>query len=118
MKKINSIWYGSRILVIGGFFAVVIPFILYLFYISNDKNEDIMILIRFSIAIGIIILIMFSLMLAVEFKQDRNINLQYNKVKYQKIKISDGLYECQYCGNQKVKKEDSFCKVCYIKFKS
>ena len=65
---------------------------------------------------GIIILIIFSIMLAVEFKQDKNINLQYNKVKYQKIQISHGLYECQYCGNQNVKKDDLFCKVCYIKF--
>lgn len=90
MKKINSIWYGSTILAACGIFAVVIPLVF--------------------------ILIMFSLMLAVEFKQDKKIQLKYNKVKYQKVEISDGLYECQYCGNQNVGKEDLFCKVCATKF--
>jgi hypothetical protein len=117
MKKINSIWYGSKILAAGGSFAVAIPLILYLLYVSITKIDIVLILIKVSISVGILILGLFCLMLAIESKQDKNIDLQYNKVKCQKIQISDNLYECQYCGNQEVKKEDLFCKVCNIKFR-
>jgi len=59
--------------------------------------------------VGIVILGLFSLLRAIELKQDKNINLQYNKVKYHRIQMTDGLYECQYCGNRMVKKYDLFC---------
>lgn len=117
MKKLNSIWYGSRILAAGGVFTLIIPLLLYLLYTLLIKNEVVPILIKISIVVGIAILGLFSLLLVIELKQDNNINLQYDKVKYQKIKMSDDLYECQYCGNRMVKKEDLFCKICNVKFK-
>lgn len=117
MKKINSIWYGSRILAAGGVFTFVIPFTLYLVSIRIVKNDVMLILAKASIAVGLAIFLLFFIMLIIELKQDRNINLRYNKLKYQKIQISVGVYECQHCGNQKVKKNDSFCKICDVKFR-
>lgn len=117
MKKINSVWYGSRVLAVGGVFAIVIPSLLCLFHTLFIKYKIVSILIKISIAVGITILGLFSLMLVIELKQDKNISLQYNKVKHQKIQITSSLYECQYCGNRMVKKEDLFCKVCNIEFK-
>lgn len=97
-------------------FTIVIPLLLYLFCIIFNKNEVVSILIRIAISVGIAILCLFLLLMFVELKQDKNINLQYNIVKYQKIQIQDNLYECQYCGNRMVKKEDLYCKICNVKF--
>lgn len=116
MKKFNSIWYGSKILATGGLFTLIIPLFLFLLYTLFIKNEVVSILMKISIVVGIAILGLFILMLIIELKQDNNINLQYNKVKYQKIQMPDGQYECQYCGNRMVKKEDLFCKICNVKF--
>lgn len=95
---------------------IVIPLILYLLklYVRGDL---IIVLIKTSIVIGILVLLFFSLMLIIELRQDKKINIQYNELKYQKIQVEEDLYECQHCGNQKVKEADLYCNICGIRFK-
>lgn len=116
IKKINSIWFGSRILVAAGVFILVIPFLLYLLDLLMIGNDALWQMMKVSLAIGILILLIFSIILFIELRQDKRINKMYNKVKYRKMNISKGVYECQYCGNQKVQENDLHCKVCGIKF--
>ena len=116
MKKINSIWFGTKILAAAGILILVIPAFLYLidlFLIRYNMLKHIM---KVSLAIGVAILMVFSIILIIELSQDKKINRMYNKVKYRKIEFSKNAYECQHCGNQKVQESDLYCKVCGIKF--
>lgn len=115
IKKINSIWFGARVLAAAGIFLVVLPLVLYVIHLA-EKYTVLNLLIKISFVIGAIIIIFFSIILAIELRQDKKINKQYNKVRYKKIQLSDGMYECQYCGNHKVTDDDLYCKVCGIKF--
>ncbi|HEX2946672.1 MAG TPA: hypothetical protein VHT96_12030 [Clostridia bacterium] len=116
MKKINTIWYGTRILGVCGLFLIVIPMAAYLIFATFLKTEIMIAIIKISAIIGGAILLIFGVILALEFRQDRRINLQYNKIKYQKIQITDETYECQNCGSKKVKKEDTYCRECSTRF--
>jgi Ca2+/H+ antiporter len=116
MKKINSIWFGPRALLIAGIFVLVIPAFLYILDMFAFRKDVLMYAIKASFTIGIVIILLFSIILFIELKQDKNINKKYNKEKYRKIEISKNIFECQYCGDRKVQEEDSYCKACGIKF--
>lgn len=113
--KINSIGYGGKILVLIGVFLLLIPSLLlalqYFFYLPIIHA-----LIRVSLIIGAIIVALFVLLLMVEFSQDRRINRYYASHTNMKIQLSDGRYECQSCGNTRLKASDRQCGICGVKF--
>lgn len=116
MKKINSTRYGGRIIGCGLIFLVAVPFILY-FLQTQFKIIFLSYLIGISIVIGIIIECFVAVILIVEFHQDKKIGQYCNAHKNIKVKLKDGRYECLNCGNLAVKKEDSECSLCGVKFK-
>lgn len=80
-------------------------------------REDILItVIKVSMIIGAAFLLIFGVILAIEMRQDRRINRQYNRTRHQKIQIAADVYECQNCGSRNVKSEDAWCRDCGIKF--
>lgn len=72
---------------------------------------------KVSFWFGIIIVVFLCGLLAIEFHQDKNINLHYEIQKNVKLPIRNGLYECQSCGNRTVKSENKSCNVCGVLFK-
>jgi uncharacterized paraquat-inducible protein A len=116
MKKINSIWYGSVILKSGLLFSLVIPLLLFIISKITGSLEYLSLPIKLSSAIGVSILLFLAILLAIELKQDKRINATYSKNKNTKIELPNGYYECQNCGNQKLRKDEKICPVCGISF--
>ncbi|WP_143452718.1 hypothetical protein [Konateibacter massiliensis] len=117
MKKINSIGYGGRILSFAAFFTFLLPGIISLVMLVY-KNAMLVIWAKVSFGFGITIIFFFSVLLAIEFHQDKKQNLYYETQKNVKLTLEDGLYECQSCGNRAVKAEDKNCSICGILFQN
>lgn len=115
MKKINSIHYGGKVLLIGGTVGLLIPTILWL--IADDwSSPEFFLLAKLSSFIGMLILLFFFVMLVIELYQDKKINKYYAAHKNVKIRMESGEYECAACGSRCVQKEDINCIVCGIRF--
>lgn len=109
MKKINSNSYAGRVL-LAGFGALATGFLLRLI-----PRIPVFVTVACAI-IGAAILVSFSLLLLIEFRQDRRINREYAYLRTTKIRLSNGLYECQTCGNINVKEDDDTCRTCGNRF--
>jgi hypothetical protein len=113
MKKINSIGYGGKIIFVGIVFAFIIPILLS--FIS--RNESILLEIsKISFGIGVLILVLFFVWLKIELYQDKKLNIYYEKNKNEKLIIGEYAYECQVCGNRRVRQSDKTCNICGNKF--
>lgn len=114
--KLNSINYGEQFLGLVGLFGIAIPAGLYvveqglaLFGLRLSWLRSVL---CGSAAIGIGLLVVFALLLTIEFTQDAYLNRQYRRTQNRKLKIADGIYECQYCGYRTVKANNRQCPVC------
>ncbi len=114
MKKINSNRYGDRIIGLAALFLVPIPLCFYL--LGLLFREIFRVWIYYSLAAGLFILLSFSVLLSIEFYQDRMIERKYADVRKKKVLLGNGVYECQSCGNRKVDFMDNSCSVCGIVF--
>lgn len=106
---------GATFLKLMGLFIVGIPAVLYCAPLLVGKPEITIVLrsmIGISFTIGVFIFVLLLVLIIVEHIQDRYIDVQYQKTRAQKLPLADGNYECQYCGNQKVKENDKTCQVC------
>lgn len=114
--KLNSINYGEQFLGLVGLFGVAIPAALYLveqvLAFFGVQWGWLRFILCGSAAIGVGLLVIFALLLAVEFTQDAYLNRHYRQTQNRKLKIADGVYECQYCGCRTVKENDNRCPVC------
>jgi len=111
LKKINSVNYGGKIILIG-LILISVPMILYNFVQISFIN----LLLKISICLGSLILLSFFILLGVELKQDKELIKYYGNNKNTPVKIGE-FYECQNCGSRRVKPTDKKCSVCGIKFK-
>jgi hypothetical protein len=117
MRRILNLNQPSTVFVkIFGLFAVAIPAILYCILLLVSDAEILSTFlrraIRVSFAIGILIFVVLLVLIIAEQIQDRYIDVRYRKNRDRKLPLADGNYECQYCGNQKVKENDKTCWVC------
>ncbi len=114
--KINSIGYGAQVLAVGGILTIALPLILYLGYsvlrFLGLQLDALLIASSISFAVGIVLLVLFLLLLAVELIQDHWRDGQYLKTRNRKVKISAEFYECQFCGDRQVRESDKRCKSC------
>lgn len=115
MKKINTIWYGGKVILMGIVFTFAIPFCI---RILPLKSNIIHMFSKISFVLGIIILIGFAIWLAIELHQDKKLNKYYYEHKNTILKIGKDKYECQSCGNRNVRPDDKSCSVCGIHFKN
>lgn len=117
MKKINSNKYGGTVIGFGLILLVPIPLIFkMLVIISKLKLFELYEWISFMI--GILILLLFTIWLFIEFLQDNYWNQYYANHKNERLKLSNGGYECQSCGNRNIKENDKNCNVCGMKFRN
>ena len=116
MKKINSIGYGDKILGCAAIFTLVIPGIIQAILFVH-KSLTLAVCMKISFGIGIFISLFFVGLLTIELHQDKQMNKYFETQKNEKLKLGEGLYECQTCGNRTVKSEDKNCSVCGILFR-
>jgi uncharacterized paraquat-inducible protein A len=116
MRRILNLNEPGIILVkIIALFAVAIPGILYLVSLlltEEQINNVLFRAMRVSFAFGIFLFIALLALIIAEQIQDHQIDVHYQKNRDQKVLLGDGNYECQYCGNRKVKEHDKICGVC------
>ena len=102
MKKINSIGYGHRILGIALLFLVALPVCFYLLFVLFQA-AILKILAYASLGIGILISVCFAGLLAIEFRQDQDIDYRYTTTLCKtKIRTGNGMFECHAFGNRHV----------------
>ncbi|MBE5960679.1 MAG: hypothetical protein E7256_04735 [Lachnospiraceae bacterium] len=113
MKKINSIWYGGKVILTGAILAFGVPAGI---GILPGESKILEVIRMGSFVLGMLILLGFGIWLAIELHQDKRINGFYDRNRNRKLKIDEGIYECQACGSRKVKEKDERCSVCGVRF--
>lgn len=107
---------STTFLKIIGFFVVLLPAVLYGIKLAWNEAGVITTLLRslikISLVVGASVFIVFLMLIVVEQIQDYYYDIQYQKQRSPKVVLVNGFYECQYCGNQKVRKNDKVCNVC------
>jgi uncharacterized paraquat-inducible protein A len=103
-----------------GFLMVLIPGVSYGILLVWNKNgiiRDLLVGIKkASFVLGAVVLVVFLVLIVVEQVQDHYFDTWYQKQRSQKVVLANGYYECQYCGNQRVRENDSSCNVCGREF--
>lgn len=116
LRKLNSIWYGPKLLALIGLLTLVVPVIFQLgsrlLGLLGIQVGMLTIVISISKFTGIGLSVLFSILLAIEFIQDHLLDRRYHQERHKKLKNSDGSYECQYCGCRKIRIDDKRCPVC------
>lgn len=121
MRRIlNLNQLGTQFLKLIGLFMVMIPAVLYVvllaFHVTESTRSLLFGVIKVSFGVGVLICVVFLVLIIVEQVQDHYFDGQYQKQRDQKIFLGRGKYECQYCGNQKVRENDRICSVCGREF--
>jgi uncharacterized paraquat-inducible protein A len=103
-----------------GIFMVLIPAVLYgvmlLWNETGSARTLVLSIIKISFLLGAFLLIVFLALILAEQVQDHYYDVKYQEQRSQKVLLSNGYYECQYCGNQRVKENDKTCDVCGKEF--
>lgn len=119
-RLVNLNQPSTMFLKVISFFVVLIPAVLYGIVQVWSGTERITTLllsmIKVSFVVGAFVSIVFLVLIVVEQIHDNYYNIQYQKQRNRKILLSNGYYECQYCGNQKVREHDKSCNVCGKEF--
>lgn len=114
-RLVNLNQPSTMFLKVISFFVVLIPAVLYGIVQVWSGTERITTLllsmIKVSFVVGAFVSIVFLVLIVVEQIHDNYYNIQYQKQRNRKILLSNGYYECQYCGNQKVREHDKSCNV-------
>lgn len=113
MKKINSIGYGGKVILVGIVFAFITPMLISVISRNESMLWDIS---KISFCIGALILLLFFVWLKIELYQDKKLNEHYEKNRNKKLLVEKDIYECQACGNRRVGKRDKICNICGNKF--
>lgn len=117
MRRILNLNHSSTTFVkLIVLFVGIIPAVLYCILLLFAEAEIVSMLlhriIRVSFSIGIFIGAVFLVLILAEQIQDHWFDVQYQKNRDHKTLLANGNYECQYCGNQKLKENDKTCWVC------
>lgn len=123
MRRLLNLNESSLVFVkIISLLLVLIPAILYAVVLLSSEVSIIRIIlmrmIKVSFVAGVFVSIGFLVLIVVEQMQDHYFDVEYKKQRCQKLLLANGDYECQYCGNQKVRKNDKTCSVCGKEFAS
>lgn len=108
MKKINSIYYGSMVIILGLIIGIGFPIMLK--WITG-KVYMAFVYIGAALLIGIVVL------LFIELFQEKKIYEYYDNHKNARIFIRQDFFECANCGNRRLNNDDKCCTVCGTEFK-
>lgn len=108
---------GTRWAGIGIILAGLVPLALllgsWLLRLAGLPTRGISILLGISMAAGLAILAVLAVLIILEQIQDHLIDKEYQKNGPARIRLANGCYECQYCGNRQVRQDDRSCAVCH-----
>ncbi len=114
--KLNLNGPGATFCALIGIFTIVIPIGLSaadgLLSLTSGNRELIPLLIGLSFGVGLTLLVLFIILLLIEWVQDRHLDTVHRRNRHRKLPLSAAHYECQYCGNRQVKADDRYCRVC------
>ena len=114
--KLNLNEPGTKMLRWIGLFLIAIPVFLWgiasLLGSTHPWHGAIWRLLWISVLMGTAFLTVLFVLLIIEFVQDSHLDRAYHKKQGQRIRLENGLFECQYCGCQKVKENDRRCPAC------
>ena len=114
--KLNSIHYGAQAVVVIVTLTIGAPAVLYLAYRGLERLGYVagvlLTLVKASVALGLVALVLFVILLAIEFAQDRYLDRWHRRHENEKLALPNGAYECQHCGSQVVRAGDRQCPVC------
>ena len=115
VKKINSIGYGHIIIGLSLLFLAAIPVLCFAFSLIFQVTFFLT-LKNISLGIGFFITLFSIGLFSVEFYQDKEIERQYHNIKKYKLKLNNGKFECQSCGNRQITENEKICVICGMKF--
>jgi hypothetical protein len=69
-------------------------------------------LIGLSLIVGGGVVGVWVVLIVYEQIQDHPFDAHYRRTRHRKLLISEHVYECQYCGNRRVREDDCTCSVC------
>lgn len=111
---------GMIFLKVIGFYMVLLPAVLYGIVLTWSGTGIIRTLllsvINVSFVVGAFVFIAFLVLIVIEQIQDHYYDVRYQKQRSQKVLLGNGYYECQYCGNKKVRENDKSCNICGKEF--
>ncbi len=114
--KLNLIHVGIRFVAAIGMLLLVVPSVLYAVYVLLDwmgvRSTSLYSLAVVSIGAGLLLLAIFIILLVIEQIQDRTVDTLYRKQRQNKLALADGYYECQFCGNRRLRGNATRCAVC------
>lgn len=119
-RFLNLNQVSTIFLKVTGFFGLLLPAVLYVIVLAwtgTGMIKNLLVsMIRVSFIVGASVFLVFLVLIVVEQIQDHAYDARYRKQQGQKMLLADGYYECQYCGNQKVRENDKSCHVCGKEF--
>jgi len=117
MRKINSINVAGRVIFLILLFLVIIPLILIILrWIGLELGELPPFLIKLSFSVGILLTCGAAAILIYELHQDKMRNKYHQSHRNIKLKMNEIYFECQNCGNCRVREEEHECRFCGVKF--
>ncbi len=117
MKRPLDLNGSSHIfLKIIGTFILLVPAVLYLcgllLGLAQVDVEIIPQLIGTSLIVGGGVIGVWVILIAYEQIQDHLFDAHYQRNLRHKLRVSEHVYECQYCGNRRMREDDRTCSVC------
>ncbi len=117
MKRPLDLNGSSHIfLKIIGTFILLVPAMLYLcgvlLGLAQVDVEIIPQLIGTSLIAGGGVIGVWVILIAYEQIQDHLFDAHYRRARRHKLRVSEYVYECQYCGNRRMREDDRTCSVC------
>jgi uncharacterized paraquat-inducible protein A len=111
--KLNLNPYGTKMVAVIAIFLGVIPALLYIGSLLNILSDPAaQQMIKVSLVMGVFAAIVSIALILVEHIQDHALDEKYRRTRNKKLKMTADVYECQYCGNRKVRESDKCCQVC------
>lgn len=103
-------------IVVIALFTLLLPALLYLLFLFLGMMQVqwlfLITLMRSSVGLGFVLLGVLLVLIIDEQIQDRAIVRVYDRNRSKRLNAPGGLFECQYCGNRRVRAEQHCCEIC------
>lgn len=107
---------GAKLLSVAVALGVLMPVLLFaclpLLQLFGLNADAIWMSIWIFVTGGGVLAAVLLVLIVVEQIQDHLIDMAYQRNRGQKLRLTETYFECQFCGNRKVRAEDRQCLIC------